>query len=435
MGKITDGEVIHTIEAKDVPQVLAKYQSYEVLQNSNISQIFQQILPIEVEHTTAEYEKKVYAEEYEFYVDREFPRVCTYGNFNHAETTTMLNDMFDEETTKIILAFGCGVRKLLFATEPDFPDNRPIWFSVRSIFYKRTRGSLVLQTYDKDSFNKEVALFVGIVFELCKDLEYDEEFDSEFAHEFDFPNYLDQLEGKKKEKTKKKSKPLVKIAKEKPKSRRLFGGTQKPVKGMQDREEPPQHVFTVKDCGMDFLNGKYYVDTAHKSGFINRKRCYRKNGVGKAGDVFTMSHSRSFGCWYMSKQYRVKSPLYKVQSNSDHPPTTGWVVGDSGSGSPLKLVYAENDRKKLAKLQNTGSLFNTGSGGLFGKTKNTGSLVSPVHDKASTSVLVGRLSRSQLEQLVVNAADRGKTITKQVILDLLPSNTQTQSRGLFGANA
>merc|ERR1719173_98806 len=195
MGKITDGEVIHTIEAKDITQVLAKYQSYEVLQNSNISQIFQQILPIEVEHTTAEYE---------IYVDREFPRVCTYGNFNHAETTTMLNDMFDEETTKIILAFGCGVRKLLFATEPDFPDDRPIWFSVRSIFYKRSRGSLVLQTYDKDSFNEEVALFVGIVFELCKDLEYDDEFDSEFAYEFDFPNYLDQLEGKKKEKIKKK---------------------------------------------------------------------------------------------------------------------------------------------------------------------------------------------------------------------------------------
>lgn len=209
IGKIKDGEVIHTIEAKDITQVLAKYQSYEVLQNSNISQIFQQILPIEVEHTTAEYEKKVYAEEYEFYVDKRFPRVCTYGNFNHAETTTMLNDMFDEETTKIILAFGCGVRKLLFATEPDFPDDRPIWFSVRSIFYKRTGGSLVLETYNKDSFNKEVALFVGIVFELCKDLEYDEEFDSEFAHEFDFPNYLDQLEGKKKEKIKKKVKVIT----------------------------------------------------------------------------------------------------------------------------------------------------------------------------------------------------------------------------------
>merc|ERR1719173_49795 len=318
MGKITDGEVIHTIEAKDITQVLAKYQSYEVLQNSNISQIFQQILPIEVEHTTAEYEKKVYAEEYEFYVDREFPRVCTYGNFNHAETTTMLNDMFDEETTKIILAFGCGVRKLLFATEPDFPDDRPIWFSVRSIFYKRTAGSLVLQKYNKDSFNKEVALFVGIVFELCKYLEYDEEFDSEFAYEFDFPNYLDQLEGKKKEEIKKKSKPLIKIAKEKPKSKRLFGGTQ---------------------------------------------------------------------------------------------------------------------GKKLAKLQNTGSLFNKGSGGLFGQTQNTRSLVSPKLDKASTSVLVGRLSRSQLEQLVVNAADFGKTITKRAILDLLPSNTQTQSRGLFGANS
>jgi len=337
MGKITDGEVIHTIEAKDITQVLAKYQSYEVLQNSNISQIFQQILPIEVEHTTAEYEKKVYAEKYEFDVDERFPRVCFYGNFNYVETTTMLNDMFDEETTKIILAFGCGVRKLLFATEPEFPDDRPIYFSVRSIFYKRTRGSLVLQTYDKKLFNKEVALFVGIVFELCKDLEYDEEFESEFAHEFDFPNYLDQLEGKKKEKIKKKSKPLIKIAKEeKPKSRRLFGGTQR------------KKLANLQNTGSLFQKG--------------------------SGGLFGQTH-------------------------------------------------------------NNCSLFNKRSGGLFGQTQNTGSLVSPIDDKAPTSVLVGRLSRSQLEQLVVNAADLGKTITKQAILDLLPSNTQTQSRGLFGANS
>jgi len=352
--KIKDGEVIHTIEAKDVTQVLAKYQSYEVLQNSKISQIFQQILPIEVEHTTAEYEKKVYAEEYEFYVDKRFPRVCIYGNFNHAETTTMLNDMFDEETTKIILAFGCGVRKLLFATEPDFPDDRPIWFSVRSIFYKRTAGSLVLQKYNKDSFNKEVALFVGIVFELCKYLEYDEEFDSEFAYEFDFPNYLDQLEGKKKEEIKKKSKPLIKIAKEKPNSKRLFGGTQ------------GKKLAKLQNTGSLFNKGS--------GGLFGRTQ--------NTGGLFNKGSGGLFG-----------------------------------------------------RTQNTGGLFNKGSGGLFGQTQNTRSLVSPKLDKASTSVLVGRLSRSQLEQLVVNAADFGKTITKRAILDLLPCNTQTQSRGLFGANS
>ena len=37
----------------------------------------------------------------------------------------------------------------------------------------------------------------------------DEEFDSEFAYEFDFPNYLDQLEGKKKEEIKKKVKVVT----------------------------------------------------------------------------------------------------------------------------------------------------------------------------------------------------------------------------------
>ena len=55
---------------------------------------------------------------------------------------------------------------------------------------------------------------------------------------------------------------------------------------MQDREEPPQPIFTVKDCGMAEFNGKYYVDTDHKGGFRSGKRCYRKDGVGDAGSEF-----------------------------------------------------------------------------------------------------------------------------------------------------
>jgi len=197
-GRIKDGELVHTIQAKDITQVLAKYQSYKALQNSNVSQIFQQVVPIDVENTIAKYDKKVYGEDgaYEFYVDADYPRVCIYGNFNHAETTTMLNNMFDDdEITKIIISYGCGVRKLLLATEPEFPQfpDHGHWFSVNHVFYKRTRGHLVLERC-----NKEVALFVGIVFELCKDLQYDDEFESDFAREFDFPNYLDQLEVKKK---------------------------------------------------------------------------------------------------------------------------------------------------------------------------------------------------------------------------------------------
>ena len=54
-GGISKGEVVHTIQAEDITQVFAKYQSYEVTQNSNVSQFFLQVLPIEVEHTVAEF--------------------------------------------------------------------------------------------------------------------------------------------------------------------------------------------------------------------------------------------------------------------------------------------------------------------------------------------------------------------------------------------
>lgn len=48
-------------------------------------------------------------------------------------------------------------------------------------------------------------------------------------------------------------------------------------------------------------------------------------------------------------------------------------------------------------------------------------------DHASTNLLVWRLSRSQLEQLVIDAADHGTEISKQSILDLLPSNMHNQA--------
>eukprot|EP00493_Phyllostaurus_siculus_P014887 UN15118 len=46
IGKITDGEVIHTIEAKDVTQVLAKYQSYESFQIRTSPKFFNKFYPL-----------------------------------------------------------------------------------------------------------------------------------------------------------------------------------------------------------------------------------------------------------------------------------------------------------------------------------------------------------------------------------------------------
>jgi len=322
-GGISNGEVVHTIQAEDITQVFAKYQSYEMTRNSNVSQIFQQVLPIEVENTVAEYEKKVYAEEYEFWVDKQFPRVCIYGNLNHdAIARTLLNEMFDEETTQIILSFGCGQRKLLFATEPDDKDSYCYRFEVESIFTWTWKSVKVLA-----NCNKEVALFVGVVFELCKDLHYDCEFESDFAYEFDFPDYLDQLEGKKKEQIIKKKK----------------------VKKL--------------DKDLNFVSFTSTVKFRHKS-----------------LEEWRYEH-------YMGKESVIKELR-----------------------NPLKIAGLPNT-VKIAGLPNTGSVFDKGFGVL---------------------VLVGRLSRSQLEQLVVDATNHGKTITKQSILDMLPRNTQTQEGDLFG---
>ena len=92
------------------------------------------------------------------------------------------------------------------------------------------------------------------------------------------------------------------------------------------------------------FNGKYFVDTDHKNGFMYGKRCYRRDGVGDAGSECTIYyHSGAFGgWWFISKNY---GPFhYRVKSDADQPPTSGWVVVPPlGSGSPPQLVYEGSD--------------------------------------------------------------------------------------------
>ena len=111
---------------------------------------------------------------------------------------------------------------------------------------------------------------------------------------------------------------------------------------MQDREEPSQRIFTVKGCGMAEFNGKYFVDTGHENGFMNGKRCYRRDGVGDAGSECTIYHN-GMGWWLMCENYSMFKVYYYVQSDADQPPTSGWDVGIHGSGSPPRLVYEGND--------------------------------------------------------------------------------------------
>jgi len=357
-GGISKGEVIHTIQAEDITQVFAKYQSYEVTQNSNVSQFFLQVLPIEVENTVAEYEKKVYAEEYEFWVDKQFPRVVIYGNLNHdAVARTLLDEMFDEETSQIILSFGCGQRKILFATEPYDKDSYSYDFEVESIFTWdwKTKSVKVFA-----NCNKEVALFVGVVFELCKDLiEYDQDFESPFAYEFDFPDYLDQLAGKKKEPIKEKKKKKVKKL----------------------------------DKDMNFVSFTSTKEFRHKS----LEEWRYEHHMGKESVIEELPAEKEKEVAEAKEEMQVEA---KVEQQHDLEET---------QRSPLKI----------AGLPNTGSVFDKGFGELCGEMK--------------IKQLVGRLSRSQLEQLVVDATSHGKTITRQSILEiLLPRRTKTQKRGFFG---
>ena len=89
------------------------------------------------------------------------------------------------------------------------------------------------------------------------------------------------------------------------------------------------------------FNGKYYLDTAHRNGFKYGKRCYRKDGVGDAGDDCTIQYG-GVGWWNMGKNYHGKL-YYSVKSDADQPLTSGWVIDSSGSGSPPQLVYAGSD--------------------------------------------------------------------------------------------
>ena len=117
---------------------------------------------------------------------------------------------------------------------------------------------------------------------------------------------------------------------------------EKQIKEMQDREEPSEPIFTVKDCGMPEFNGKYYIDTAHNGGFMDGKHCYRKNGIGDAGGECTIEWFARSGSWYMTKNYDVRV-YYIVKSNADQPPTSGWEVRGFGMGSPPELVYEGSD--------------------------------------------------------------------------------------------
>lgn len=113
-------------------------------------------------------------------------------------------------------------------------------------------------------------------------------------------------------------------------------------KGMQDREEFPQPVFSVKDCELNELNGKYFVDTAENNGFRNGKHCYQKDGPGDDGGECTVYHNGVSG-WFASK-YDIAH--YWVASNDDQPPTNGWRDSIDGD-SALELVYGVSDVSKF----------------------------------------------------------------------------------------
>ena len=110
-------------------------------------------------------------------------------------------------------------------------------------------------------------------------------------------------------------------------------------KGMQDQENPFQHVFTVEGCGMTEFNGKYFVDTAHENGLVNGKRCYRRDGSSDGGSECTIWFKSNL--WSMGKYYGSK--YYFVISGADIPPTSGWKKTSSGSVPPPQLVYGESD--------------------------------------------------------------------------------------------
>ena len=88
------------------------------------------------------------------------------------------------------------------------------------------------------------------------------------------------------------------------------------------------------------FNGKYFLDIAHENGYEYGKRCYRKDGVGDDGNDCTIYYGG--GWWFMGKNYDGLLD-YSVKSDADEPPTSGWIVDSSGSGSPPQLVYAESD--------------------------------------------------------------------------------------------
>ena len=111
---------------------------------------------------------------------------------------------------------------------------------------------------------------------------------------------------------------------------------------MQDRKEPSQPIFTVKDCGCAEFNGKYFVDYGRVASSFSGKVSYRKNGAGDAESECTIEFGE--GLWLMTKNYGSQK-FYSAASATytNQPPTGGWKALIPGSAPPPQLVYEADD--------------------------------------------------------------------------------------------
>ena len=174
---IPEGKQSHKIDSADIERVFVDYNEFQhIFQKYNAVKAIQDAVPTDAV-------KFIFSDSEDDICGGGSERVFIFGDLYKSTTGPLLHQIFEDETVKLIFSFGCS-RECLFVIDSS-SSIATMSFHVDNVFDLCIVGSeygggrtLTIE----DACNRELALFVGIVFEICIP-----------RYEFKFSEYLQQL--------------------------------------------------------------------------------------------------------------------------------------------------------------------------------------------------------------------------------------------------
>lgn len=181
VGPIRTFEIWH----EELDYTIDIYSSHECFQKYDVAATFQNFVPTDGLYMPIKDYHCCYDDLYS--PPQDYRRMFIFGDVYRTTTEALLNLLFCEETVKIIFSFGCS-RQCLFKFQYDVADfNPPGRLSVRKVFsskWEERSGSVTVN----EKCDKRLAIFVGIVLEVCK---YN--FKARECQYFDLGQYLEAV--------------------------------------------------------------------------------------------------------------------------------------------------------------------------------------------------------------------------------------------------